>query len=41
MAKLDCTTGKISGLEFMSERSLNVRRNWPMEKRLKDRADTL
>ena len=41
MAKLNCTTGNISGLEFMNERSLNIRRNWPTEKRLKDRADTL
>ena len=41
MAKLNCTTGNISGLEFMNETSLNIRRNWPTEKSLKDRANTL
>ena len=41
MAKLNGTTGNISGLEFRNETSLNIRRNWPTEKRLKDRANTL
>ena len=41
MAKLICTTGNISGLEFMNETSLNIRRNGPTEKRLKNRANTL
>ena len=41
MAKLNCTTGNISALEFMNETSLNIRRNRPTEKHLKDRANTL
>ena len=39
MAKLNCTTSNISGLKFMNETSLNIRRNCLMEKRLKDRAN--
>ena len=41
MAKLNCITGNISGLEFMNETSLNIWRKWRTEKHLKDRVNIL
>ena len=41
MVKLNRITGNISGLKFMNETSVNIRRNWRTEKHLKDRANTL